>query len=129
MEQVYAVHGPTNPPKPSGGVSRHGSVIGLDPAKEQLYRKLHADVWPEVLNRLRSSSIRNYSIFVGELAGQKYLFSYFEYAGADFDADMRRIAEDPVTRKWWALTDPCQIRLPGTPDSSQWLSLESVFFC
>jgi hypothetical protein len=35
-------------------------------------------------------------------------FAYWEYHGEDFEADARKMAADPVTRQWWALTDPCQ---------------------
>ncbi|MDE2435657.1 MAG: L-rhamnose mutarotase [Sphingomonadales bacterium] len=125
---VLPVYGPTNPVKAEGGVIRYGSVIGLDLKREQVYRKLHADVWPAILDRLHLSSVRNYSIFVAQLEGRKYLFSYFEYVGDDFAADMRKIAEDPATQEWWTHTDPCQQRLPGTADGEQWLNLESVFF-
>jgi L-rhamnose mutarotase len=106
------------------GVRRIASVIWLRPEKAEEYRQLHADPWPEVLERLRASNIGNYSIFQhGDL-----LFSYFEYGGEDFDADMAAIAADPVTRKWWELTDPCQERLPGTPEGKQWMDVPSVFF-
>ena len=33
----------------------------------------------------------------------------------------------PATRRWWALTDPCQERLPGTPEGEQWLPLPEVW--
>jgi len=35
--------------------------------------------------------------------------------------------DDPKTNEWWAVTDPCQIRLPGTPEGDQWLGIEEVF--
>ena len=92
------------------------------------YVILHKYVWPEVLNRIRESNIRNYSIFLGELDdGNLYLFSYFEYVGNDFDADMAAIANDPVTREWWKLTDPLQKRVKNTQTGDQWKSLEEVF--
>jgi L-rhamnose mutarotase len=121
------VRGPTNPEVPADGVQRFGSVIELDPGMEARYRELHADVWTGVLARLRESHVRNYSIYIAELAGRKYLFSYFEYTGSDFEADMRAIAADPETRRWWRETDPCQIRLPDAPPGSQWTPLERVF--
>ena len=37
-----------------------------------------------------------------------YLFSYFEYVGDDFAADMANMAADPTTQKWWAVCKPCQ---------------------
>jgi L-rhamnose mutarotase len=55
------------------------------------------------------------------------LFSYYEYAGRDHAAAQARIAADPTTRRWWELTDPCQERLPGTPEGDQWLPLPEVW--
>jgi L-rhamnose mutarotase len=106
------------------GLQRIASVIRVRPEKLEEYKRLHAQPWPAVLDRLRASNIGNYSIFVhGDL-----LFSYFEYRGADYAADMERIAEDPITREWWKLTDACQERLPATPDGRQWTEIPSVFF-
>jgi L-rhamnose mutarotase len=41
--------------------------------------------------------------------GKPYLFSYFEYTGDDFGADMKKMAADTSTRKWWQETDPTQL--------------------
>jgi L-rhamnose mutarotase len=65
---------------------------------EQEYKRYHAGVWPDVLNMIRQCNIRNYTIYLKD----GYLFSYFEYHGADYKADMARMAADPATRKWWA---------------------------
>jgi L-rhamnose mutarotase len=121
------VYGPTNPQAPVDGIQRFGSVVGLDPAMEAQYRDLHANVWAGVLARLRQSHIANYSIFIAELGGRKYLFSYFEYSGSDFELDSLKIGNDPETKRWWQHTDPCQIRLPNAPPGGQWTPLERVF--
>ncbi|MFI4861147.1 MAG: L-rhamnose mutarotase [Phycisphaerales bacterium JB063] len=124
------VYGPTNPTvqqQADAGVRYYGSAIELDPAKERLYRELHADVWPDVLAAIERANIRNYNIFVADLGGRRYLFSFFEYHGSDPDADFARIAEDPTTRdKWWPITDTCQRRLPGTPEGEQWKAIEML---
>ena len=106
---------------------RFGSVIELRPEKKDYYMKLHANTWPSVLKRIRESNIRNYSIYLAKLEGTLYLFSYFEYVGDDFDGDMAKIAEDPETQRWWKETDPCQKRLPGTPEGDQWLGMPEAF--
>lgn len=124
-------YGSTNPtPEEQGraAVKRFGSVIGLKPEKEKYYRELHAATWPSVLERLRDSHIRNYSIYVTELEGKRHLFSYFEYTGEDYEADTRAIAEDPETQRWWRETDPCQIQLPNRQAGAQWTGMEMVFF-
>jgi L-rhamnose mutarotase len=70
------------------------------------YDKLHAAVWPDVLKMIRECNLRNYSIYRIE----DELFSYFEYTGTDFDADMTKMAADPVTLLWWTHTHPCFIQ-------------------
>ena len=125
-----AVYGPTNPTaqqQREAGVVYYGSAIELVPEKEALYRELHADVWPEVRAAIKKANIRNYNIFVAELDGKRYLFSFFEYHGNDPDKDFASIAADPTTRdQWWPITDRCQKRLPGTPDGAQWMPLEML---
>ena len=80
-------------------------------------------MWPEVLQTISDYNIRNYSIFrYGDL-----LFSYFEYVGDDYDADMAKMAADPATQKWWSVQEPLQTRLPGTPEEEQWLPIAEVF--
>lgn len=102
---------------------RFGSVIKLRPEKEDYYKELHADVWPEVLSMIRACHIRNYSIYLKD----GYLFSYFEYHGDDFEADARKMAADPKTQAWWKLTDPCQEPLENRRDGEWWASMEEVF--
>jgi L-rhamnose mutarotase len=110
-------------------VQRYGSVIGLKPEKAEEYIKLHADTWPEVLKQIEGANIRNYSIYMGELNdGNLYLFSYFEYIGDDFDADMKKIGDDPKTQEWWKLTDPCQIpQKSRKKPTDNWMTMEEVF--
>jgi L-rhamnose mutarotase len=102
---------------------RVGSVIRLLPEHEATYRRLHADVWPDVLRRIARSGIRNYTIFHRD----GLLFSYFEYHGDDLEADMAAMAADPRTREWWALTDPCQAPVAGAAEGEWWAPLEEVF--
>ena len=127
---IKPVYGTTNlTPKQiaRAKVKRYASVIELRPEKEQYYRKLHADVWPGVVAAIKKAKIRNYSIFVATVNGKKYLFGYLEYVGDNPDRDLATLSDDATTRdKWWPLTDPCQLRLPGTPKGEQWLSMEML---
>jgi L-rhamnose mutarotase len=99
------------------------SVIRLRPEKEAEYRALHADAWPGVLATLRAAHVTNYSIFLRD----GLLFSYLEYTGEDYDADMSRIAEDETTRRWWQLTDPCQQPLDSAAGGEWWAPAEELF--
>ena len=129
LAKVAPIYGPTNPKveESAKGVRYFGSVIELNGEKEKLYRELHADVWTDVVNAIAKANIRNYHIYLGELQGKKYLFSYFEYHGNNMTADFAGIGNDKTTKeKWWPITDGCQERVPGTPKGEQWMPLESL---
>jgi L-rhamnose mutarotase len=112
----------------SENVQRYGSVIGVAEEKLEYYKELHANPWPEINSTLKECNIRNYSIYLRQLPDSKYyLFAYFEYTGEDFDADMKKMAADPMTQKWWKETDPCQIPLPDRKESEWWASMEEVY--
>jgi len=106
-------------------MQRYGSVIKVRPEKLEEYTRLHADVWPDVLEMIKACNIRNYSIFHKD----GYLFSYFEYAGHDFDADMAKMAADPTTQKWWDVCKPCHEPLPTRAPGEWWAAMEEVFHC
>jgi L-rhamnose mutarotase len=108
-------------------MTRHASIIGLDPAKLEEYKALHAAVWPEVLAMIARCQIRNYSIFLRHIEGRPYLFSYFEYTGDDLAADSAKMAADPATQRWWALCKPCQVPLSDRVDGEWWAAAEEVF--
>ncbi len=109
-------------------MQRHGSIIGLKAEKIDEYKKLHAAVWPEILSKITECNIRNYSIFLRKLPdGKHYLFSYMEYVGDDFDADMKLMADDPKTREWWKVCGPCQEPLPNRAEGEWWAEAEEVF--
>jgi L-rhamnose mutarotase len=112
----------------SGRVERYGMVIGVKPDKIEYYKTLHAAAWPGVLAKIKECNIRNYSIYLREIEkGQYLLFSYFEYTGDDFAADMARMAADPETRRWWAETDPCQSPIPTRGAKEFWSRMDEVF--
>jgi len=109
-------------------MKRYGSVIRVRPEKLEEYVRLHAAVWPGVLKTIHDCNIRNYSIYLRRLPhGEHYLFSYFEYLGDDFAADMARMAADPVTQKWWELCEPCQDPLPDRAEGEWWATMDEVF--
>ncbi|MBS7565740.1 L-rhamnose mutarotase [Mucilaginibacter sp. Bleaf8] len=109
-------------------VKRYGSVTGLKPDSVAIYKELHAHAWPGVLKKIKECNIQNYSIYIKEIEGKPYLFSYFEYTGNDFEADMKKMAADSTTRKWWQRTDPTQLPLPDAAAKGKiWSDMEEVF--
>ncbi len=114
---------PDNEPDTVRNVKRYGWVIQIKPEKLDLYKELHANPWPGVLEQITKSNIRNYSIYLKD----NYLFGYYEYVGDDFEGDMALVAKDSTTLEWWKMTDPCQVPLETRADGEWWASMEEVF--
>jgi L-rhamnose mutarotase len=106
-------------------MKRFGMVIRVWPEKLDEYKKLHAAVWPAVLKKITECNIRNYSIYYKD----GYLFSYFEYIGTDYEADMAKMAADPTTQEWWKVCKPCQDPLSSRKKDEWWANMEEVFHC
>ncbi len=106
-------------------MQRMAWAIRLKPEMKQEYRKLHADAWPSILRQITASNIRNYSIYLRE--PENLLIGVFEYHGTDFEADMKAMAADPNTVRWWELTDPCQAPLDSAKPGEWWVPLEEIF--
>jgi len=104
-------------------MKRYGMVIKLRPEQYEEYKRLHANVWPSVLKMITECTIHNYSIYHKD----GYLFSYFEYHGTDFAADMAKMAADPTTQKWWEFCEPCQQPLETRAKGEWWANMEELF--
>jgi len=109
-------------------MKRYGSVLGLNAKDIEQYKELHRAVWPGVLEMIKTCNIQNYSIYLRQLDdGNYYLFSYFEYTGSDYAADMARMAADPTTQKWWSVCMPLQRPLKSLQQGEWWASMDEVF--
>ncbi|WP_299085701.1 PfkB family carbohydrate kinase [uncultured Ruegeria sp.] len=124
--QVVGHKGAILPRDPAPTVRRIGSVIRLHPEHYAEYTRLHAEVWPGVLARLKASNFRNYSIFLKR--PEHLMFGYFEYTGTDFAADNAAIAADPTTQDWWKVCGPMQDPFETRKDEEWWAEMEQVFY-
>src|SRR5665647_1580140 len=106
-------------------ILRMGMVTGIKPDKIKYYKQLHAKVWPAVLKKIDECNIHNYSIYLQKIEGKYFLFSYFEYTGTNFDKDMKKMAADTATQRWWKETDPTQIPFPeAAAQKKVWANME-----
>jgi len=106
-------------------MERMAQCIGLKPEAIAEYKRIHAAVWPEVLATIGRFHIKNYSIYLKE--PENILFAYFEYHGTDYAADMAKMAEDPKTQEWWAITAPMPVPLDNRREGEWWARMEEVF--
>ena len=104
-------------------MKRYGMIIRLKPEAYDEYVRIHAAVWPSVLKTIRDCNITNYSIFYRD----GLLFAYYEYTGTDFEADMKKMAADPETRRWWEITMPMQEPLETCAEGEWWGQALEVF--
>lgn len=104
---------------------RFGIIIGLRTDTAPAYRELHADAHPGVRDLLVQYHIRNFSIFVQEIAGTLYEFGYYEYDGDDYAGDMARLAKEPRQIAWLEQCDPLQLPLPN---ATGWMKMEQVYY-
>ena len=103
-------------------IIRFGQSAKIKPDMVEEYKKLHAAVWPGALKTIKECNLKNYSIY---LLGDE-LFAYFEYTGEDYDADMEKMAQDPVTQQWWTHTHPCFLHCE---EQVFYTDMEEIFYC
>jgi len=108
-------------------MKRYGQVIGIKPERLEVYKQLHAAVWPAVLKQISASNLKNYSIYLYENGDKSLLFASFEYHGDDFEGDMAKMAEDKMTQEWWSICTPMQTPVEGRKPGEHWHSMEEVF--
>lgn len=113
----------STPVPPPGKPVRYGLTLRVRPERFEEYKRHHAAVWPGVLATITRCHIRDYTIY--HRAG--VLFAHFEYWGDDFAADMRAMAADPETQRWWALMEPMQEPWPDRAAGEWWSRMEEVF--
>ena len=104
-------------------MQRYSMVIKVKPEHWEEYKRLHQAVWPEMLKLINACNIKNYSLYYRD----GYIFSYYEYHGHDYQADMAKMAADKTTQEWWAIMEPMQLPLPTRKQGEWWANMEEVF--
>ena len=78
-------------------MKRFAFKMFLKPGFEAEYEKRHAQLWPELKQKLEEAGVRNYSIYWDK--DTNILFGYQEVVGDSNSQDAE--AADEITRKWW----------------------------
>jgi len=103
---------------------RFGSIIKIKPEGREEYIRWHANPMPGVNEMIKECNISNYSIFIrGD-----YMFSYYEYIGDNYEADMEKMAADPVTQKWWSVVKPLMQPLEDRKENEFWSEMQEIYY-
>ena len=102
---------------------RYAMAVRLKKEKKEFYIENHANVWPEVLEKISESKIKNYSIF----AQGDRLFAFFEYHGNNFEEDMTKMKENEKFKEWEKLHESMFRPLEHQDKFEGWVELEEIF--
>jgi L-rhamnose mutarotase len=97
-------------------------LLKVRPEKLEEYKTRHAHVWPEMLDALRSTGWRNYSLF---LRPDGLLVGYLETR--DLALACAQMKDHPVNARWQAEMAPFFQQLEGAGADDNLFPLEEVF--
>jgi L-rhamnose mutarotase len=97
-------------------------LLKVRPEKLQEYKARHAQVWPEMLEALRASGWRNYSLF---LRPDGVVVGYVE--SDDFEKCRAAMKNHPINARWQADMAPFFASTNGHTADDLMLPLEEVF--
>jgi L-rhamnose mutarotase len=102
-------------------VQRVAFRLWVQPDKLDEYKRLHVEVWPDLLADMRAAGMRNYSIF----ADGPELFAYLECD--DWDAVNAALAKSDANRRWQEFMRG-YLATPVDPDATEpFRLLDEVF--
>jgi L-rhamnose mutarotase len=108
-------------------MKRVGMVVKIKEDQLEAYKKLHADDNPGVRHLLTKYHMRNFSIFLVQLAdGGWYEFGYYEYWGNDLEGDMAKLDAEPENIKWIEKCDPMQEGI--LPGQKGWKMMDRIYY-
>ncbi len=103
-------------------MKRHCFVLQVRPDRLEEYKERHQQVWPDMLDALRQTGWRNYSLF---LRRDGLLVGYVECD--DFAASRAAMLEMEVNTRWQAEMREFFVGLEGAGADERMRPLEEVF--
>ena len=97
-------------------------LLKVRPEKVEEYRARHAQVWPEMLDALRETGWRDYSLF---LKPDGLLVGYLE--AEDFEKCIAAMKNHPVNDRWQAEMSPFFEPMGEGAADDHMIPLEEVF--
>jgi L-rhamnose mutarotase len=83
-----------------GQMAHYAWILEVRPGYEEEYVRRHQEIWPEMVEALRSAGISNYSIYRHGLT----LFGYFETD--DIEESQKYLANSETNQRWSEWMDP-----------------------
>ena len=105
----------------NGGMQRVCFLLKVRAERLEEYKRRHREVWPEMLEALRETGWRNYSLF---LRADGLLIGYLETP--DFERARAGMAGREINQRWQREMAPFFEDLDGRPDEGM-QPLEEVF--
>ena len=105
-----------------------GQIGRIKPECIEEYCRLHevdvyTEKWAGILQLIRDCNIRNYNIFIED----DVVFGYYEYIGDDYEADMAKMAADPLNKEWWSHTRPCFTKYKADSPEAFYTDMKQIF--
>lgn len=107
-------------------MKRHCFTLDLKDDEELIekYIAYHQQVWPEILESIRSAGILSMEIY--QVATR--LFMIMEVAEHfSFESKAEADARNPKVQEWEALMDTYQQRLPFAKANEKWVLMDKIF--
>jgi L-rhamnose mutarotase len=102
---------PTPPSVKGQPLKRFAFILRLREGAAEAYEKAHREVWPEMLDMLKSGGISEYSIF------RRDNLLFLTFKAVDFEATWSQFEHHPVNIRWQKAMapffEPHEGRLPG----------------
>ncbi len=93
----------------------------LFPGKQAEYKRRHDELWPELRDLLKSTGIREYSIFLDEKTDQLFGMLLIDDA-----IKLDQLPSQPIMKKWWShMSDIMESNADNSPVS---IPLKEVFY-
>ncbi|MBM7541574.1 L-rhamnose mutarotase [Amphibacillus cookii] len=91
------------------------------PDQHETYHQRHQDLWPELLQLLKSHGVIKYAIYLDRETSD--LFAYLE---VEDESRWEQLATDPINKEWWAYMAP--IMETNTDHSPKTVELSEMFY-
>ena len=95
-----------------------------DPDLIQEYKQFHQNVWPEIIESITSSGIKNLDIY----SVQDRLFMIIEAEDSfSFEEKSKLDTSNPKVQEWEELMWKFQNALPGAQPGEKWMLMDKIF--